>query len=102
MWRQGDVLIQAIAEIPDGVSAKSDLILAEGEATGHMHRIADGKTAELFEKGAEMFLRVFTPNATVVHDEHGPIALKPGNYRVWLQREYAPEVLRIKTRPVRD
>jgi len=102
MWRQGDVLIQAIAEIPDGVSAKSDLILAEGEATGHMHRIADGKTAELFENAADLFLRVTAASATVIHDEHGPIELKTGTYRVWRQREYAPDVIRIKSRPVRD
>ncbi len=102
MWRQGDVLIQAIDEIPDGAVEKPDRILAEGEATGHMHRVADPATADLFKNGADLFLRVHAAETTVVHDEHGPIVLKTGTYRVWRQREYAPDAIRIKTRPVRD
>lgn len=34
------------------------------------------------------------PGAQVVHDEHAPITLPPGNYRVVRQREYAPEQIR--------
>jgi len=30
----------------------------------------------------------------VVHEEHGPISLEPGTYRVWIQREYSPEAIR--------
>ncbi len=29
-------------------------------------------------------------SATVTHEEHGPIRLEKGSYRVWRQREYVP------------
>lgn len=42
--------------------------------------------------------------ATLVHDEHGPIALDPGVYRVWKQREYVPagKSGTVEFRPVSD
>jgi hypothetical protein len=30
----------------------------------------------------------------VIHEEHQPITLEPGIYRVWQQREYTPEAIR--------
>jgi hypothetical protein len=32
---------------------------------------------------------------TVVHEEHRPITLTSGYYRVWRQREYSPEEIRV-------
>ena len=43
-------------------------------------------------------LEVTVERATVAHEEHGPITLPRGSYRVWRQREYSPEAVR----PVRD
>ena len=76
MWRQGDILIQAVQEVPVDSTPKLDLILAEGELTGHVHRIADSNSALLFQKGDDLFLRVTSATATIVHDEHGPISRK--------------------------
>jgi hypothetical protein len=98
MWRQGDVLISAVAEIPRGATRRRDCVLAEGELTGHSHRIELPATAELYEHKGRLYLRVMASEARVVHQEHGPITLRQGNYAVWQQREYAPEV----PRPVRD
>ena len=30
---------------------------------------------------------------TLTHDEHGPITLEPGVYKVRIQREYSPEAI---------
>ncbi len=99
MWRQGDVLIQQVDEMPVFCVRKTDLILAEGEATGHMHRVADLDSAELYMgQNGDLFLKVTAESATIVHDEHGPITLKRGSYRVWKQREYTPD----KPRNVED
>jgi hypothetical protein len=67
MWRQGDVLIERVAEIPAGLPKVKRLVLAAGDSTAQRH--------EIKERG-------------VVHPEHGPIVLKKGTYRVWRQREY--------------
>jgi len=98
MWRQGDVLIRKTNAIPVNAHRRSDLILAEGEATGHCHKVADPTTAELFEQGETLFLDVKAEKAIIVHDEHGPITLERGIYRVWRQREYTPR----SSRDVRD
>ncbi len=88
MWRQGDVLVQAIDAIPRDVEARPDLVLVEGVATGHRHEIKPARSARLFERGATMYLDVRDAQVELVHPEHGPITLVKGAYRVWRQREY--------------
>jgi hypothetical protein len=99
MWRQGDVFISTVTAIP-AEARKSPLphgILVHGEVTGHSHRVADMKSASLFagRVPTEMFLDVRETPAEVVHEEHGTITLQPGLYRIWRQREYSPEAIRI-------
>ena len=102
-YRQGDVLIRRVDEIPTGLEAvpRDDgrLVLAYGEATGHAH-VVEGP-AELFREDdrdelERRFLRVEAEagQALVVHDEHDAIELPPGDYEVVGQREYTPEEIR--------
>lgn len=104
-YRQGDVLIQRIASIPDTAvkqKAKGRIILAHGEVTGHHHSLA-ADSADWWKLPAqpgapagdadEQFLEVKTP-AQVTHQEHGPIDLPAGTYRVLRQREYSPQEIR--------
>lgn len=91
MWRQGDVFISAVAAIPREAVKWRDCVLAEGELTGHSHRIDQQGAAELFEHRDRLYLRVLADEARVVHQEHGPITLRQGLYAVWQQREYSPE-----------
>ena len=94
MWRQGDVFISAVAAIPQDAIKRRDCVLAEGELTGHSHRIDQQDAAELFEHRGMLYLRVLASEAKVVHQEHGPITLRQGLYAVWQQREYSPEAAR--------
>jgi hypothetical protein len=103
LYRQGDVLFCAIAELPKGKALKrKDGAVAYGEVTGHSHRLADAASAEVLEIDAGLYVRVSedgisiegTPGATFVHEEHAPITLPPGGYRVQIQREYSPEEIR--------
>jgi hypothetical protein len=94
MWRHGDVFIQACAGLPASASKLPHLILAKGELTGHAHRIAERESAELFRHDDVLYLRVTGVKATVTHEEHRSIALEPGVYRVWIQREYSPQEIR--------
>jgi hypothetical protein len=91
MWRQGDVFIESVTRVPATATHVSHGVLVEGEATGHSHRLEDLSTAEVFQKDDDLFVRVLAHSARIVHEEHNPIALPRGIYRVWKQREYTPE-----------
>ncbi len=93
-WRQGDLLIETIRTIPEGAVPLAGGVLAEGELTGHAHRIEDERTAQLFACNGQILLNIVAPQARIVHDEHGPIDLDRGAYRVWRQREYSPAIAR--------
>ncbi|MDE2095736.1 MAG: hypothetical protein KGL39_00635 [Patescibacteria group bacterium] len=93
-YRQGDVFIETIDEVPsDVVLVEGPVVLAYGEVTGHSHQVKT-KSAKLFERAGERFL-VLNKKAVVEHQEHGPITLPAGTYRVTIQREYHP--LEIKS-----
>jgi hypothetical protein len=63
MWRQGDVLISVVDAIPPGATKRPDCVLAEGELTGHSHRIDQPGVAELEECGGVMYLQVLASEA---------------------------------------
>jgi hypothetical protein len=91
MWRQGDILIQEITEIPPTAERRKSLVLASGDTTGHSHRIERNRMARVFSNhdgDDELFLEVIAEEAKVVHPEHEPIILPRGRYRVWRQREW--------------
>ena len=86
--RQGDVIITPARSI-EGAKLPH-LTLAEGEVTGHSHRISEGQ-AELYERGGTLYLKVLSPEATLLHEEHAAIQIPQGDWMVKIQREYAPE-----------
>lgn len=96
MWRHGDVFIEMVEKLPVGLKPLRLQVLAEGEITGHAHRIKEPGTAKFFEgaQEGERFFIIEAPEVTLVHEEHGPIKLKQGNYRSWIQREYHPQAIR--------
>jgi hypothetical protein len=107
MFRQGDVLLIAVAPFDtaglDRESNSSDgrQILAWGEATGHVHAVAQ-KATEIVIVGDDRYLVVDRDGAVLSHDEHGPIDLASGMYRIVRQREYVAEPGTNRTRPVVD
>ncbi|GIG00512.1 hypothetical protein [Catellatospora citrea] len=106
MFRQGDVLVVPIAreELPaDLMPAPRDrrnrMVLALGEATGHAHVVTGERVAMLCppDDPGRLFLLI-EGYGRLVHEEHGPISLAAGAYRVVRQREYFPGAIR----PVAD
>ncbi len=95
MWRHGDVLIGKTPTIPADARQRTSPILVRGEVTGHSHRIEVPETTEVWEHGGQLFIKVVAPSARVVHEEHHPITLPTGTYRVWQQREYTPSEIRV-------
>jgi hypothetical protein len=94
LYRHGDVLIGSIDALPPTAKSNPGTILLHGEFTGHSHRIQDPASAQLFAHRDELFLAVLHEAATIVHQEHQPITLPRGFYRVWQQREYTPGAIR--------
>ena len=90
LYQQGDVLIET-AEIPKSAKKvqpkNGKLILAEGEATGHTHAIANTEKAELFEQDGRLWLGV-KKSVEVKHEEHHSITLPPGDFEVRKVQEY--------------
>jgi hypothetical protein len=87
--RQGDVLVIP-STTPISGTKLSHLTLAEGEVTGHRHRISHG-TAELFDRDGTLYLQVLSPTAILTHEEHAEVTIPQGNWEIRIQREYAPE-----------
>ena len=88
MKRQGDLLIMKIDKIPEGAFKQKNRILAEGEATGHMHELDSG---DVYEKDGTLYFKVTEADGvTLKHPEHGALTFGPGEYKVIKQREYEP------------
>lgn len=100
--RQGDIWIESIDHVPADAKkscAKDRYILAHGEATGHHHSVVCAPEVEMYEKDGTLYLRVERDSGvSVEHQEHAPIYLPRGTFRVLRQREYHPEAIR----PVAD
>jgi len=106
VWRQGDVWIYKISEQqfrdtykhPIHRDPKHGIVLAEGEVTGHHHKIKHG--GRLYEVDRDPNVRLMSASGPVSlqHEEHETIELPAGKYEVRIQREYAPEAPARQTR----
>lgn len=102
MFRQGDVLIQRVGDDdflnhndkdeikPEVRAGRTEVVLAHGEVTGHAHAIP-AHAARLFAIGVGVALLKVREATELRHEEHSPIPLEPGSYRVIRQREYQPD-----------
>jgi len=94
-FRHGDVMLEKVAELPQSKRKLPRAVLAHGEITGHSHQIREQSAATLYVTPEGLFLHVVDQPATLIHEEHADISLEQGFYRVWRQREYSPEEIRI-------
>ncbi len=88
-YRQGDVLLIEVDRIPNAAKEhikKDRIVLAYGERTGHAHALST-RTATAYSDGDDLFID--TQNGTIlVHEEHTPLLILAGQYRVIQQKEY--------------
>lgn len=89
-YRHGDVVLVPVSEIPRTAKDAGHRTLAQGEVTGHSHRIASG-IARYLEEAEARFLRVGDGGAVLTHEEHGDLTVPRGDYQVMIQSEYSPE-----------
>jgi hypothetical protein len=95
-YRQGDVLLYAIDEIPlramPEPSTGDRVVVATGELTGHAH-VFPAREARLFrdEASGRAFVAIAQGGAALVHEEHDSIHVPEGQYELRRQREYTPQ-----------
>ncbi len=102
--QQGDVLLFKEEKLPTGMkkmkAENGRLIFAKGEATGHHHSVAVDEGVTLWkDKNGTLWASVEADKATIIHQEHKPVTVKKGNYRVGLVREvdpFAEEIRKVK------
>jgi hypothetical protein len=96
-YRQGDVFIQEIETLPKDVkkqNSKGKIILALGEATGHHHSIEVTEATESFVDAAGLLFLNLKEDTVLTHQEHAPIEINRGTYKVTIQKEYTPQEIR--------
>jgi len=104
IFAQGDLLLERVADVTPSGTIEENLngvamVLAEGETTGHRHAIWDRVTmfrdamlARDIPAGLYIgHLQVASAYARVTHEEHAPLTLPRGTYRVRRQRELGPQ-----------
>lgn len=99
-YQQGDVLFETVDHNPayEKIKDGQGIVLAEGETTGHMHRVKE--RAELYrDKTGQFYLSTKGP-VTIVHEEHKPITIPGGFYKVGIVQEY--DYIEMQSRKVQD
>ena len=108
IFAQGDLLLERVADvIPSGTIEQNlegvAVVLAEGEFSGHRHAIREPVTLFRDEALATDIpqglyighVQVASAYARVTHEEHAPLTLQRGTYRVRRQRELGPKDARV-------
>ncbi len=62
-------------------------IVQRGESTGHAHVIDNMAGVEIFSSWRERFV-VAEKGFTIRHEEHKPITMPPGRYKIKIAREF--------------
>ena len=108
IFAQGDLLLERVDDVaPSGMVTENvegaAMVLAEGEASGHRHAIwqrvimfRDDRLAWDIPTGLYVgHVQVNSAYARVTHEEHAPLTLPRGTYRVRRQRELGPRDARV-------
>jgi hypothetical protein len=99
LFQQGDVLMYKVDELPKNLKPAKSKVLAEGEVTGHCHKI-DENTDVFVDENGNLFMEVKAETSTVKHDTHHPIEVPKGLYEVKIVQEHDP--FEDAARKVRD
>ena len=93
-YRHGDLLIKQIKKIPESVTPLSTNIIAEGEVTGHNHKLYGSH--QVYGTHSEN-PRIIEPtyfqakeDISLKHQEHATLKISKGNYVIIHEREYDP------------
>lgn len=103
--QHGDVILRRIdeSEIPEDakpVTGKKVGVIAEGEMTGHAHRLASLMAGQVLQDNAGNLFVKATEDTAVNHEEHNTLPIKVGCCAVDQVNEHDP--INDVTRKVAD
>lgn len=89
---QGDVFF-VTSRLPRGAvkrpRTQRGAVVAEGKATGHAHAVVEDG-AEVWEADGQLYLQVDGETVALRHEEHKPVYIPKGTWRVGIVQEYDP------------
>lgn len=86
-YQQGDVLFIKIDRFDKkGLKKLDSSTIQEGEVTGHSHVVTKGKHTVYEDATYNKFVNILS-NSVLRHEEHKPLDLPKGNYKVRIVRE---------------
>ena len=94
LYRHGDILFKRVDKVL-GEKSKTKTV-ALGEVTGHHHSFSSTDNVVCYVDDTEVKAIEVVEPSIISHQEHKPITLEQGSYRVFRKFEYDPfgEVLR--------
>lgn len=87
MYRQGDLILIPVKNVPAPSGEVKDTVLASGEDSGHVHMIKGVFDQKYLRIDVETELVVSPPSHSW---RHKPLMIPTGTYEVRIQREYTP------------
>ena len=91
--RQGDILLEKVdVSIPNHANVTGEVVLAEGELTGHAHRLK-AQTILEWEANGQRYIRIESDEqGELSHEDHDPVPVKvvepKTTYRIVPQKEW--------------
>lgn len=87
--RHGDVVLLKVDRHFE-TEGEVGKVVAEGEATGHAHRIMDKAEVKKVSGAVDQMLVKVLENTEILHEEHDDGPLEKGTYVSGIQRQYNP------------
>lgn len=92
--RQGDIYPEAIDKLPKGLKKKNNNVIVHSDSTLHDHTLKSGTV--YVDRNGELYLDVPRKTQIVHTEDHNPVDLPRGVYKVIRQREYlAKDMTRV-------
>ena len=97
MYRHGDLLITRINAIPEDTVQISEKIIAEGEISGHKHKIFGSAQVNIrpsfigrqINDNPEVWFNAFD-KIKLEHEEHKTLEIPKGAYKVTKEQQFDP------------
>ena len=92
IYRHGDLLIRQIEKLPKGIKEVESNTIAEGEFTGHSHRLQTAVRTDMkiyTDIDGRKYFKV-DKDGKLTHEEHKTITIEKGIYEVIIEREFNP------------
>ena len=102
IYRHGDVLLVDVGSMEVKGEVKTyngEFVVAEGEHTGHAHRLRGNNIKVVMSDGMAKYL-ILSDTCQLLHEEHNQLQVAPSTYEIIIENEY--DYFEEEIRKVRD